>query len=429
MKRMTKILDSKIFWMIVSFLVSFSVWVYVTSVENVTATKRFQNVPIEIVGKERLEMNNLVITDLDTPTVTVDIRGPRRIVNAMDSTDLTAQVDVSKLSQPTYTTLNYTLVYPSGVDTRNLTVVRKSQESVSFWVSRMSTTTVPVGGEFLGTINGMPDTPIYMPDSVTVSGPEIYLRDVDHAYVACGSSDMVLTSSYTEERSVVLMDKSNKPCENTEYLTITPDTVRATFPVLTQKEIPLTVSLQFGKGEGLGAGANEENTRVIIDPPILKLAGDSAVLDGLNQIQLDVIDVTTFESSYTNKYTITLPDGVHNLSNISEAEVTVEIMGLETKTVEVSNYIWQGVDEDVEVIVETEKFPVILRGPSSLMSRVTTYNVRATADLSEYMGSMGSYFVPVKITVPAVRGVGPIYINGSTEYKVAIRLEKKEGSP
>ena len=119
MKKMRKIYDSKIFWLIVSFLISLSVWVYVTSVETVQATKTFRGVRVEFVGEETLlNSRDMVVTDPDATTVTVEIRGPRRVVNALDDSDLVAEVDVSRLTQAAYTSLNYTIVYPSGVDRR-----------------------------------------------------------------------------------------------------------------------------------------------------------------------------------------------------------------------------------------------------------------------------------------------------------------------
>ena len=121
MRKIRKLFDSRLFWMIISFLVSLSIWIYVVSVETVESTKTFRNVPVELVGEDTLlNMRELVITDLDTPTVTLEISGPRRIVNALEATDLIAQVDVSKLSQTAYTSLNYTIIYPSGVDRRSL---------------------------------------------------------------------------------------------------------------------------------------------------------------------------------------------------------------------------------------------------------------------------------------------------------------------
>lgn len=50
MKKISKILDSRLFWLVVSFLVSLSVWVYVTSVETVESIKTFRNIQVELVG-------------------------------------------------------------------------------------------------------------------------------------------------------------------------------------------------------------------------------------------------------------------------------------------------------------------------------------------------------------------------------------------
>ncbi len=174
MKKIKKLSDSKIFWMIVSFLVSLSVWVYVTSVETVESTKTFRNVQIELVGEDTLlNLRDLVITDLDTPTVTLEISGPRRIVNALEAEDLIAQVDVSKLTQTAYTSLNYTIVYPGGVDRRNLRIVSRSRDSVSFMVSKMTSKTIPVQGGFEGeAVSGdMQETPGCEAATITISGP------------------------------------------------------------------------------------------------------------------------------------------------------------------------------------------------------------------------------------------------------------------
>ncbi len=423
MKKMKKIVEGKLFWLVVSFLISFSVWVYVTSVETVESTKVFRNIPVEIVGEETLlNMHNLVITGLEAPTVTVEIRGPRRIVNALDSTDLIAQVDVSRLSQPAYTTLNYTLVYPSGVDTRNLTV-RKYQDSVSFYVSMMTTISVPVGGDYLGEVSGdyIKATAIYEPSYITVSGPEVYVRNVDHAYVEYGSPDMTLESTFSEERTYTLMDKDNNPC-STEYLTCTPDLVRVTLPVLAQKEVPLTVVLQDAPD------ANTENTRITIEPRTLKLAGDSATLENINQIQLDIIDLSKIGTEYTAKYTIPIPVGVRNRSGITEATVTIEILGVETKSLEIDQFEWLGVSDDVEVIVETEKLPVLLRGASKYMNTLNAGAVYAEADLSNLMGSLGNHFVTVQIRIPGNSRVGAIQIDGLPDYTVAIQLKQKEAN-
>ena len=204
------------------------------------------------------------------------------------------------------------------------------------------------------------------------------------------------------------------------YLTCTPDLVRVTLPVLAQKEVPLTVVLQDAPD------ANTENTRITIEPKTLKLAGDSATLENINQIQLDIIDLSKIGTEYTAKYTIPIPVGVRNRSGITEATVTIEILGVETKSLEIDHFEWLGVSDDVEVIVETEKLPVLLRGASKYMNTLNAGAVYAEADLSNLMGSLGNHFVTVQIRIPGNSRVGAIQIDGLPDYTVAIQLKQKE---
>ena len=114
--------DSRAFWMVVSLLASLTIWVYVTSMQSDQYTSTFRNVEVSLVGEDELRTSkNMVITDLDTSTVTVQVTGPRRIVAGLDASDIQACVDVSKLSRSAYTTQQYDISYPEGTDTSTLT--------------------------------------------------------------------------------------------------------------------------------------------------------------------------------------------------------------------------------------------------------------------------------------------------------------------
>ena len=141
----------KILWMLVSLLSSLAIWTYVVSTENSVVTQIFRGVPVELVGEEALRSSkNLVVTDVDTNNVRVEIRGPRRIVDSLNSQDLTAQIDVSKLSRAAYASMKYKLIYPNGVDTRNLAEVSYSPETINFMVSMLNSISIPVRGGFEG---------------------------------------------------------------------------------------------------------------------------------------------------------------------------------------------------------------------------------------------------------------------------------------
>ena len=173
------------------------------------------------------------------------------------------------------------------------------------------------------------------------------------------------------------------------------------------------------------------NTIITLEPSTVKLAGDSAVLDEINSIQLqDTLDLSTFATTYTTSYPIPVPNGIRKLTKESDVQVTVQIYDLETKKLDIEKFVWTGLPADVDVVVESEKVTVLLRGPASLLRRVTPYYVRAEADLSSYAENLeSSLMVPIKVTVPSIPGVGAIQDDGQPEYAVIIHLVKKETSP
>ena len=83
---MRKLYDSRLFWMIVSFLAALAMWVYFSSTDAEEMTTIFRGVRVELVGEDELRNSrNMVITDLDTNSVTVEVTGPRRIIGGLDS--------------------------------------------------------------------------------------------------------------------------------------------------------------------------------------------------------------------------------------------------------------------------------------------------------------------------------------------------------
>lgn len=409
-----RIFESRLFWAIVSLLASLATWVYVTSADASDFRQTFRNVRVELVGEDTLRSSrNLVVTDLDVGSVTVVISGPRRIVNPMDSDDLVAQVDVSKLTTAAYTSLKYDIVYPSGVSERELTVERKSPEYVNFNVSLLTSKEVPVRGGF----EGKPDdgytaeSPVFEPSTIMVTGPEAYLKDVDRAWVTFGK-DMVVSSTYSTDVGFTLQNASGEAC-STEYLTCSQDTVKATLPIRAIKNVPLTVNLIYG------SGANETNTIVSVTPTYLTLTGDSAILSGMNQIVLGTVDLTDFSTTFTEEYSIPLDNTLKNLTGLSTAEVTIEVVGLETRNYAVTNINFTNPPEGSEVEVITESLEVRIRGTAEQLSQIHAENITAVADLTDYRDSLGAYMTPVKIRVDGFTDVGAV-----GDYTISVEIRK-----
>lgn len=414
--KIRKLYDSRAFWVIVSLIISLVIWVYVSSVETEEFKQTFRGVRVELVGETLLrDSKNLVITDMDTSTVTLEVIGPRRIVAALNSDNIYAQIDVSKLSRAAYTSQQYSVIFPDGTDTTNLSVLRKTPETINFMVSSQTKKSVQVRGSFDGSIaeGFTAETPVFEPATITLNGPEAYLKNVEYAWVTFGKEDV--DSTYTVETGYTLMSADNTPCSTTG-ITASDDVVTATLPLLTLKEVPLGINLIEG------AGATSENTKITIEPDSVTLAGDSKLLAGMNKIILATIDLTDFTTSFTDTYTVPIDNDLRNTTGVTEAKVTVEIVGLETRSFKVTNISCANVTEGYQAEIITQSLDVTLRGSPDSLSQIKDENIRAVADLTDVNESTGTYMPKVRIYVDGFTDVGAI-----GENTITIEIERANG--
>ena len=250
---------------------------------------------------------------------------------------------------------------------------------------------------------------MFEPSTITIYGPEAYIRNVSYAWVTFGKDNV--ESTYSVETGFTLMNQNGEECSTTG-ITCSTDVVTATLPLLTKKEVLLSVDLIEG------AGATSKNTKVTIEPESITLAGDSSILDGLNKITIATIDLTDFGRSFTDTYTIPLNDEIRNLTGVSEATVTVEIVGLETRNFTVKNFRCTNVADGYEAEIISESITVTLRGPAAQLDQIQPENLQAVADLIDYKGSTGAYMPEVKIYVDGFTDVGAI---GENNISIEIR--------
>ena len=412
-----KLYNSRAFWVIVSLICSVIMWVYVASVETEEFKQTFRGVRVQLVGETLLrDSKNLVITDMDTSTVTVEVVGPRRVVGSLDSDQIYAQIDVSKLSRAAYTSQQYSVIFPDGTETGSLSVTRKTPETINFMVSSQTTKSVQVRGSFDGSIaeGFIAESVVFEPATITLSGPEAYLRNVDYAWVSFGKENV--DSTYEVETGYTLMTADNIPASTTG-ISFSTDVVTATLPLLTVKDVSLGVNLIEG------GGATAENTKVTIEPDTVSLAGDSKLLAGINKINLASIDLTDFTTSFSDTYVIPIDNELRNITGATEAKVTVEIVGLETKNVKVTNISCINVTEGYVADILTKSLNVTLRGNPESLAQLKDENIRAVADLADMNESVGTYMPRVRIYVDGYTDVGAIK-SGGTDYAVYIQIDK-----
>jgi hypothetical protein len=208
----------------------------------------------------------------------------------------------------------------------------------------------------------------------------------------------------------VLMDADGNEVKD-EGITLETPEVQVSMKVLKNKEVPLTVTLVEG------GGATEANAVVTIDPATIMLAGDAATLDSINKLVLGTIDLAGFAQSFEDTFTIILPDGTETLSGVTKAKVTVELKGLATKKLTVTNFDCTNVTEGYTAEVITESLLVTVRARQEILDQIKPENLHAVADLTDIGQTEGVFNPTVKINVDGYPSAGIV-----GENKIYIKL-------
>ena len=412
-----KILNSKWIYVILSVLLAFVLWLYVGREANPEVTNTLRHVQVVYSGLESLEERGLMISEGAEQTVSLRIRATRDVWRRLNQGDTTVTIDVSGIAEPGEQSVSITtrnISFPRSITVLDsIDVQYTSPGTVDFTVSRWASKDVPVQGVFNGSVaeGYQREEFSFAPETVTVSGQEELVNQVDHALVTVSQEEM--STTYMENCGYTLVDANGEPVANAEQLDSSPETVLATLPIVQLKEVQLTVDIIPG------GGATEDDVTVEIDPLTITVSGEAADLAELDSISLGEIDLSTVFGTQTEKMPINLDASHTNVSGPAEATVTVRVEGLSTKTLEVDNIEIINKPAGYEADLVTQSCTVLVRGPQEALDAVTASQIRIVADLSDLDPSTGTRTVPVRV-----------YLDGSSEvgvvgtYNVSISITR-----
>ncbi len=411
----SKIWDNKALMVLVSIISAILIWVYVTTTEGDVRDKTFEGVQVVLNGAEGLrDRENFVISDLSANSVTVTLRGTLRTLSKLTANNITAVVDVSKITSKGNNTMPFTMEYPSGIDKSSIDLVSSLPETVSFYVDKASSKSIELKGEFTGSVveGFAAGTISFEPREVTISGPEKEINRVAYALVQIPRENVDKTLKFDSEYTLV--DAEGKEIE-LGNIRLETQTVSVTLPITATKEVPLSVDIIDG------GGATMENVKLKFEPETITIAGDAATLEGINKISLGTIDLASFVSTLEEKFPIVLDNEVSNVTGLTEAKVTVEVLGLKTAIFNVSNISIINTPAGRTSSPVTEMVEVMLRGNQDVIDKVKANNIRAVIDLAEIGSNPGVFHVNAKIYVDGYTGVGAVCVD-EDDYKLYVKI-------
>lgn len=409
-----KLVNTRIFWIIVSLLLSVILWSYVTINAGEGIDKTFKGIEVTFSGENALQRKEMLVTEVEDQTVSLKLYGDRKAISDLKSSNISVIVDVSEITETGKQELTYTIDYPNHVNSSGIKVLSSSTDVISFTVEKLVTKNISVKGEYKGTVpeNHTAEPVQFNPASITISGPVDEVSQVAYAWVEIPQDHLERTLKF--DSNYTLMDEEGKKLK-LQYTSADALAIAVTLPVVEVKEVPLALNIIAG------GGATEADAAITITPATtVTLSGDSEILANINKIVLGTVDLNDITDTFEQTYPIIIDDQLKNQSGISEVTVRIEIKGLATRKITVKNFKCINLEEGYRADIAMNSLDIILRGPQEVLDAIDPQNVTAIVDLADLNGETGWMECKVEIVIKDTEDAGAL-----GDYVVSLDVKKK----
>lgn len=370
---------NKLYSAALSVIIAFGLWLYVVNNVSQEAEDTFYNIPVILENDAVLDERNLLITNQSANTVSLKLSGARSDLNKVNSGNIIVKANLATIYEPgERVALTYTIAFPGDVASNAFVVESKNPTYIYLDVDSRRTKEVPVNIRWNGVRSGdyIYDTENAVLDysTITVTGPAEVADQISYAQIDVDLTNR--TESMSESYRYTLCDENGEPVD-AQSITTNVDEVLVNLKIRRIKEVQLVAEVIYG------GGANEENTVVKIEPAVLRLSGSDAILAEIGDVYtVCTINLAEIERSQELKYAIAIPEGVDNITGVTEAVVGVRFTGLNTREYTVDQFELINVPQGMEAEIMNSSLTVKVRGPIGEVSQLSGEHITAVVDLA-----------------------------------------------
>lgn len=374
-------MKNKALMVLLSFAIAFGLWLYVINYVSLDSEGSFNNIPVSFTGESMLWERNLMITGGRGATVSLRLSGKRADLMDLDSSNITIEADVSKLDKGDRVEVAYNIRYPGGIPNSAIQVLSQEPGVITLQIEEFDEKVVNVVPNYGNTTQpegylAMLEEAVLSEKQVKISGPVSILNQISSAVINVDLTDR--TESFSEEYFYTLCNADGEPVDLKELVKVDDDgMVRMDLTILRHKEVPLWIEIIDG------GGATADNSTITIDPEVIQIAGNAQVLERIDRIELiGQINLGELQEETTLTFDIAVPENVKNITNLTEATVTVSFPNLMTKVFNAKDFTAINVPAGMEAEILTKDLQVTLRGPAKLVRKMTDEDVAVVVDFA-----------------------------------------------
>ena len=389
-------MKSKLGSILLSIAIAFGIWSYVITDVAPESDRTYYDIPLTEVGETVLNENNLMITNWSAKHVDLKLSGNRTDLNQINEANIILKVDLSKIYEPGTHRIDYSISFPGNLPSNAFTKESQYPEYITVTVEKKLTQEIPVEVTFTGKVAEGDEKGGYIAhksnvvtdvSAVTVSGPASVVEQIKKAVITVDLTDR--TESVSENYRFTLCDEEGNGVD-AAMITVNVEEVHVDLTIQKTKTIQLTVNVVEG------GGATVETAQFPVLPASINVSGSEAALEALgDEITLGTINLADYTQAEQLTYALPIPEGVTNLSGVTEAVVNLDFVGLEMKEIVIENFTAVNVPEGMEAQIITEKLAVTVRGPAAVINSLSAENMTATVDFTGAEVGMSTYRVNV----------------------------------
>lgn len=304
---MDRLLENDTVLKILSLLVAVAVWVQVNGGVPQVAVRPVPNIPVVSTVSPH---SNLTVLSIKPSTVTVELKGPLNSIGGSASANVTAVVNLTKVTHPGTFSLKVAASVPAGT---SLVSVTPSHVVVTVDVIKTVHMTVklePSGQVAAGYgIIALSSSS----KSVTVTGPSHELSQVSKIVGRVMLNHQ--SSGFSEQ---VFLFPENRHGAVVSHVQVVPQAVTATVQIAKEQSVPVIVKYSGKPASGF------KITSLHVTPGTVVIYGTASALSGVRSVNTSPINIAGLSSSVTQSVSLVLPSGVSVMGS-STVNATINI--------------------------------------------------------------------------------------------------------
>ena len=391
--KLSKLFRNNQFLLIISLLISFTMWINVSLSDTNESTATITNIPVQVQLSEEVTNSGLEIFSGSEQYASVTVTGNRVALGNLTSEDII----VTAQNAGTITT---TGTYPLSLTARkadssdNFEISSSISPSViTIYVDHADEEKFDVENKISYSVaEGYHTSVALSTDEITIQGPESEVSKI-HSVAIEGSINGELSESREMDCEVKLYDYSGEVYSN-NMLTLSSDRIKAVFTVEPKREIPISIQYKNRPQDLVLTGL------VTIDPASITIAGPADILDNMESILTEEVDLATLKNEKkTLNLELDIPRKCTNLSDITSTKVTFDFSKMSSQKFNATSFTVENLPDDYVCDVTTASLEVTVIGQDKTIEKLTDSDISCVIDASKVNETTGSITLPVKVNV------------------------------